>query len=94
MNLAAPFVSQFYSETLNQILPYMDILFANEEEVIIFKKKKKIFQAIAYADTNNLGTHDITEIAKKLAQIPMVFFILLIIKKLFRLKVKRIEIVY
>lgn len=37
MNLAAPFVSQLYSETLNQILPFIDILFANEEEVSNFK---------------------------------------------------------
>lgn len=30
MNLSAPFVSQFYSEPLAKILPYVDVLFGNE----------------------------------------------------------------
>lgn len=30
MNLSAPFVSQFYKEPLEQMLPYVDVLFGNE----------------------------------------------------------------
>lgn len=60
MNLAAPFISEFYSEQLNQALPYVDILFANEEE------------ARAYSKTNNLGTMDLVEIAFKLDEITKV----------------------
>uniref|UniRef100_A0AC34RML1 Adenosine kinase n=1 Tax=Panagrolaimus sp. JU765 TaxID=591449 RepID=A0AC34RML1_9BILA len=59
-NISAPFVSQFYGPTLAEILPYVDIFFGNEEEVK------------AYAKCNDLNTEDITEIAKKLAEIPKV----------------------
>uniref|UniRef100_A0A915D2Y1 adenosine kinase n=1 Tax=Ditylenchus dipsaci TaxID=166011 RepID=A0A915D2Y1_9BILA len=55
MNLAAPFVSEFYSTPLNAALPYVDILFANEEEVE------------AYSKTNQLGTTDLKGIALKIA---------------------------
>lgn len=30
MNLSAPFVSQFYKEPLEQMLPYVDVMFGNE----------------------------------------------------------------
>jgi len=30
MNLSAPFISQFFSERLNSVLPYIDVLFGNE----------------------------------------------------------------
>lgn len=30
MNLSAPFVSQFYKEPLEKLLPYIDVLFGNE----------------------------------------------------------------
>lgn len=30
MNLSAPFVSQFYKEPLQKMLPYVDVLFGNE----------------------------------------------------------------
>ena len=36
MNLSASFISQFYKEPLMQVMPYVDVLFGNEE-VIIFK---------------------------------------------------------
>lgn len=30
MNLSAPFVSQFFKEPLEKLLPYVDVLFGNE----------------------------------------------------------------
>lgn len=60
MNLAAPFISQFYSAPLNEALPYVDILFSNEEEVE------------AYSKANNLGTTDLKEIAQAIAKIEKV----------------------
>lgn len=30
MNLSAPFLCQFYREPMDKVLPYVDILFANE----------------------------------------------------------------
>lgn len=31
MNLSAAFISQFYKEPLMQVLPYVDVLFGNEQ---------------------------------------------------------------
>lgn len=42
MNLSAPFVSQFYKEPLAKMLPYVDVMFGNEEVrfiVIIYTYK-------------------------------------------------------
>lgn len=30
LNLSAPFISQFYKESLMKVMPYVDILFGNE----------------------------------------------------------------
>jgi len=30
MNLSAPFISQFFTQQLNSLMPYVDILFGNE----------------------------------------------------------------
>eukprot|EP00160_Parvularia_atlantis_P018992 Unigene7250_Nuclearia_a/m.22260 Unigene7250_Nuclearia_a/g.22260 ORF Unigene7250_Nuclearia_a/g.22260 Unigene7250_Nuclearia_a/m.22260 type:complete len:345 (-) Unigene7250_Nuclearia_a:107-1141(-) len=57
-NLAAPFVSQFFTEPLMASSPYWDILFGNEEE------------ARTFAKVNNFGTEDVTEIALKIAALP------------------------
>lgn len=38
LNLAAPFISQFFSEQLLSVLPYVDILFGNETEAQAFAK--------------------------------------------------------
>ncbi|XP_075980222.1 adenosine kinase 2 isoform X2 [Anticarsia gemmatalis] len=38
MNLSAPFVSQFFKEPLEKIIPYVDVLFGNETEVDAFAK--------------------------------------------------------
>uniref|UniRef100_A0A0K0ELB4 Adenosine kinase n=1 Tax=Strongyloides stercoralis TaxID=6248 RepID=A0A0K0ELB4_STRER len=58
MNLAAPFICQFFKDQLNNALPYVDILFGNESE------------AEAYAEANNLNTKDLKEIAIKLVALP------------------------
>lgn len=55
MNLAAPFISQFFSDRLNKVLPYVDILFANIQE------------ALAYAKYNNWSETEAKEIGLKLA---------------------------
>uniref|UniRef100_A0A7E4UPR8 Adenosine kinase n=1 Tax=Panagrellus redivivus TaxID=6233 RepID=A0A7E4UPR8_PANRE len=59
-NLSAPFVSQFYTKQVNEILQYVDILFGNEDEVK------------AYSAANNLDTDDVKEVALKLSQIEKV----------------------
>jgi len=59
-NISAPFVSEFYGKNLEEILPYVDVFFGNEEEVK------------AYSKCNNLGTEDIKTIAKKISEIQKV----------------------
>ncbi|EDQ84919.1 uncharacterized protein MONBRDRAFT_39088 [Monosiga brevicollis MX1] len=58
MNLAAPFINQFFKEPLLQALPYCDFVFGNESE------------AAAFAEANDLGTTDVKEIALKIAGLP------------------------
>jgi len=53
INLSAPFLSQFYKDRLLQALPFVDIVFGNEDEAKAFAK---------YA--LNLETTDVSEIAK------------------------------
>ncbi|CEF60678.1 Adenosine kinase [Strongyloides ratti] len=60
MNLAAPFICQFFNNKLNEALPYVDIIFGNESE------------AEAYAESNNFNTKNLNEIALKLASLPKV----------------------
>ncbi|KAI8815959.1 Ribokinase-like protein [Fimicolochytrium jonesii] len=60
LNLSAPFISQFFKEPLNNLLPYVDILFGNESE------------AEAYSTSNNWNLTDVSEIALKLASSPKV----------------------
>jgi len=57
-NLAAPFISQFFTEPLLAVSPYWDILFGNEDEARVFAK------------VNNFGTDDVKEIALKIAALP------------------------
>uniref|UniRef100_A0A1L8E2F0 Adenosine kinase n=1 Tax=Nyssomyia neivai TaxID=330878 RepID=A0A1L8E2F0_9DIPT len=59
-NLSAPFLSQFYKDPLMQVLPYVDVLFGNETE------------AETFAEEQNLGTCDVKEIAKLIAELPKV----------------------
>ena len=32
MNFSAPFIPQFFTQVLDQVLPYMDVVFGNEGE--------------------------------------------------------------
>jgi adenosine kinase len=59
-NLSAPFVSQFYSEHVNATLPYVDVLFGNEEEVK------------AYAEKMDYKTNDMQDIAMRLSKLEKV----------------------
>ncbi|KAF2008969.1 Carbohydrate/purine kinase [Aaosphaeria arxii CBS 175.79] len=58
LNLSAPFIPQFFKDPLDQVLPYVDILIANETE------------AAAYAESHGLATKDVKEIAKSIASLP------------------------
>lgn len=58
MNLSAPFISQFYKDPLMEAMPYVDILFGNENE------------ASAFSTAMDFGTSDIKEIALKTAALP------------------------
>ncbi|KAF4763745.1 hypothetical protein N7455_010999 [Penicillium solitum] len=58
LSISAPFIAQFFKDQLDSVLPYTDYTFCNETE------------AIAYSEGHQWGTEDITEIAKKLAQLP------------------------
>ncbi|XP_045537212.1 adenosine kinase 1 isoform X1 [Papilio machaon] len=58
MNLSAPFVSQFYKEPLEKMIPYVDILFGNETE------------AEAFAKAFNIPGDNSEQIAKNIATLP------------------------
>lgn len=58
LNLSAPFVSQVFGDEIDKVIKYVDILFANDEEVKAFSELKKF------------NTTDVTEIAKKIASEP------------------------
>ena len=58
MNLSAPFISFAFKEQLLSALPYIDVLFGNENE------------GEAIAQALELGTKDLKEIACKLAAFP------------------------
>lgn len=56
MNLAAPFIPKFFSEPLQEALPYVDVVFGNEGE------------AKAFAEANRFeNAQDIKEIAYRIA---------------------------
>ncbi|XP_042899992.1 uncharacterized protein [Parasteatoda tepidariorum] len=58
MNLSAPFLSQFFKEPMMEAMPYVDILFGNEQEAVTFSREQ------------NLGTENIAEIALKISELP------------------------
>ncbi|KAF2271613.1 Ribokinase-like protein [Westerdykella ornata] len=58
LNLSAPFIPQFFKDPLDEVLPYVDILIANEAE------------AAAFAATHDINSTDIKEIAKTVAKLP------------------------
>lgn len=57
-SLSAPFIPQFFKDQLDQTAPYWDYIIGNETE------------AMSYADSHDLNTHDIPTIAKHLANLP------------------------
>ncbi|XP_071106641.1 uncharacterized protein [Haliotis cracherodii] len=58
MNLSAPFLCQFFKEPMMQLMPYVDYVFGNENEVEEFAK------------ANDFDTLDHKEIALKIASLP------------------------
>ncbi|PVI04806.1 Ribokinase-like protein [Periconia macrospinosa] len=58
LNLSAPFIAQFFKDPLDQLLPYVDILIGNETE------------AAAYAESHNIASKDVKEIAKSIVSLP------------------------
>ncbi|EMD94804.1 hypothetical protein COCC4DRAFT_33861 [Bipolaris maydis ATCC 48331] len=58
LNLSAPFISQFFKDPLDEVIPYVDILIGNETE------------AAAFAESHGFETKDVKEIAKKIASLP------------------------
>jgi adenosine kinase len=58
MNLSAPFIIQFFGEQLEKVLPYVDVLFSNDDEAKVF------------ATVKGWNTDDVAEIAKKTAALP------------------------
>ncbi|RVD88047.1 uncharacterized protein DFL_002245 [Arthrobotrys flagrans] len=58
MNISAPFIAQFFKDQLASTSKYWDYLIGNETE------------AEAYAQANGVGTSDVKEIAKHLANLP------------------------
>ncbi|KAJ3224224.1 hypothetical protein HK099_000085 [Clydaea vesicula] len=58
MNLSAPFIPQFFKKQVDDLEEYWDVLFGNEAE------------AISYADSHDLKTHNITEIALHISKLP------------------------
>jgi adenosine kinase len=57
-SLSAPFIPQFFKEPLDKTAPYWDYVIGNETE------------AISYAQSHDLKTENIEEIAVALAKLP------------------------
>merc|ERR1712087_700992 len=57
VNLSAPFIPEFFGGPLEEVMPYVDFLFANESEAAVYGKK------------NELG-EDIEEVALSIAALP------------------------
>ncbi|KAI6250587.1 Adenosine kinase [Erysiphe necator] len=57
-SLSAPFIPKFFKEPLDDTAPYWDYVIGNETE------------ALAYAESHNIESKDIKEIAKALAALP------------------------
>ncbi|KAH8909698.1 Ribokinase-like protein [Coniochaeta sp. PMI_546] len=58
LSLSAPFIPQFFKDPLDASAPYWDYVIGNETE------------AAAYAESHDLKTTDVKEIAKALANLP------------------------
>lgn len=60
IGLAAPFIPTFFKDQLAEVMPYTDFVLGNEQE------------ATAWAETQNLSTKSIPEIAQHMANTPKV----------------------
>ncbi|KAK1308742.1 Adenosine kinase 2 [Acorus calamus] len=60
MNLAAPFICEFFREALEKVLPYMDFVFGNETEARTFSR------------VHGWETENVEEIALKISEWPKV----------------------
>lgn len=60
LGLAAPFIPTFFKDQLAEVLPYTDYVLGNEQE------------AASWAETQNLNTKSIPEIAQHMANTPKV----------------------
>lgn len=60
MNISADYICNYFLDRLNAILPYVDVLFGNEQE------------AIAYAKANEWTESDLGQIAQKMSAIEKV----------------------
>ncbi|CUG69043.1 dTDP-glucose 4,6-dehydratase, putative [Bodo saltans] len=58
MNLSAPFIIQFFGEQLEKVLPYVDVLFSNDDEAKVL------------AQVKGWNTDDVESIAKLAAALP------------------------
>jgi len=58
MNLSAPFLCEFFSEQLLQVLPYVDFLFGNEHEGAAFATKMKYADKSVTAIAAGIAAHD------------------------------------
>ncbi|KAG8182286.1 hypothetical protein JTE90_029356 [Oedothorax gibbosus] len=58
MNLSAPFLCQFFKEPMMAAMPYVDILFGNDQEAVTFAKE------------NNFDTENVEEIAVRICNLP------------------------
>lgn len=57
MNLSAPFICEFFGKPLSAALPYVDVLFGNEDELD------------AFAKANDIAATDRKEIALKISNL-------------------------
>eukprot|EP00922_Rhytidocystis_sp_ex-Travisia-forbesii_P038446 GHVS01057270.1.p1 GENE.GHVS01057270.1~~GHVS01057270.1.p1 ORF type:complete len:356 (+),score=60.08 GHVS01057270.1:74-1141(+) len=60
VNLAAPFICEFFKDPLMQALPFADYVFGNESEFLQFSK------------TQGYGTEDLDEVARRIVRLPKV----------------------
>lgn len=58
LSLSAPFIPQLFTEPLDRTAPYWDYVIGNETE------------ARSYAEAHKLGTQDVREIARHMANLP------------------------
>lgn len=58
INLAAPFIPQFFKDPMAEVMPYCDVVFGNESE------------AAAYAEANGFAGATVPEVAVKIAKLP------------------------